>query len=507
MDNWPKLGISVLLVSVLVAAACAIIYQLLIGSTASLFLGSSVEQFSITIGLFLFFMGVGSWFSKFIDRKLLFRFIQVELSLALVGGSSVGIMYFLYSTTENLRYGMFLLIALIGILIGLEIPLLTRYIRLQHSLKKTLANVLSMDYCGALIAALVFPFIMLPFLGSMKSSLLTGLVNWLVAGGVIWVFRQVFLGGDMKRIFFQWILVGTYLLILLFYSDRLVEKWEQSFYAGSITFQKQSKYQQITLTQAGDRYRLYLDGHLQFDSFDEYRYHESLVHPVLGSLNEKSSVLIIGGGDGLTLREVLKYKDVSNVVLVELDSVVVSLAQNNPFMRFLNSSAFSDNRIEIIYGDGFQYLREKVSLFDVIIFDLPDPREESLSKLYSVEVYRLAKQRLKKNGALVTQATSPYFAPNAYWCIGHTIRYAGFKNLPYHVNIPSFGEWGFHIGFKSGPEIKSFHIPSNLRFLDSKTWQAMRIFPKDLKDRPVKINRLDHLKLAHYYREDWNLLF
>lgn len=507
MNNWPKLGISALLVSVMVAAACAIIYQLLIGSTASLFLGSSVEQFSITIGLFLFFMGVGSWFSKFIDTKLLLRFIQVELSLALVGGSSVGILYFLYSTTENFRYGMFLLIALIGTLIGLEIPLLTRFIRSQHSLKSALANVLSMDYCGALIAALIFPFIMLPFLGSMKSSLLTGLVNWLVAGGVIWIFRHVFLGHDKKRMFFHWILAGIYLISLLFYSDRLVEKWEQSFYAGSITFQKQSKYQQITLTQAGDRYRLYLDGHLQFDSFDEYRYHESLVHPVLGSLKKKSRVLIIGGGDGLTLREVLKYKEVSNIVLVELDSVVVSLAKENPYMRFLNSEAFLDNRLEIIHRDGFQYLREDIGLFDVIIFDLPDPREENLSKLYSLEGYRLADRRLTTDGALVTQATSPYFAPNAYWCIGQTIQAAGLEILPYHVNIPSFGEWGFHIGFKRDLKKRNFNIPSDLKYLDKKTWEAMRIFSKDIKDRPVKINRLDHPRLAHYYRQDWNLLF
>ena len=119
MNNWPKLGVPVLLFSVMVAAACAIIYQLLIGSIASLFLGSSVEQFSLTIGLFLFFMGIGSWLSKYVDENLLLRFIQVEIGLAVIGGSSVGILYFLYSTTDQFRFGMFLLIALIGLLIGL----------------------------------------------------------------------------------------------------------------------------------------------------------------------------------------------------------------------------------------------------------------------------------------------------------------------------------------------------------------------------------------------------
>ena len=250
MSEWPKTGVAILLISVMVAAACAIIYQLLIGSIASLFLGSSVEQFSLTIGLFLFFMGVGSWFSKFVDRNLLLRFIQVEIGLSIIGGSSVGILYVLYSSTEQFRYGMILLIASIGILIGLEIPLLTRFLRLQSTLKSTLANVLSMDYCGALVAALVFPFLMLPFLGSMKSSLLTGLINWIVAGGVIWFFRKGFLYGDTKKLGILWILSGIYLFSLFFYSDRLVEKWEQNFYAGTITFQKQSKYQQITLTQA-----------------------------------------------------------------------------------------------------------------------------------------------------------------------------------------------------------------------------------------------------------------
>ena len=206
MNNWPKLGVPVLLFSVMVAAACAIIYQLLIGSIASLFLGSSVEQFSLTIGLFLFFMGIGSWLSKYVDENLLLRFIQVEIGLAVIGGSSVGILYFLYSTTDQFRFGMFLLIAIIGLLIGLEIPLLTRFIRLQESLKSTLANVLSMDYCGALIAALLFPFVLLPFLGSMKSSILTGLINWVVAVGVIIVFRDGFSKRILKRVISQWLI-------------------------------------------------------------------------------------------------------------------------------------------------------------------------------------------------------------------------------------------------------------------------------------------------------------
>ena len=507
MSEWPKIGVAILLISVMVAAACAIIYQLLIGSIASLFLGSSVEQFSLTIGLFLFFMGVGSWLSKFVDRNLLLRFIQVEIGLAIIGGSSVGILYVLYSSTEQFRYGMILLIASIGILIGLEIPLLTRFIRMQGSLKSTLANVLSMDYCGALIAALVFPFLMLPFLGSMKSSLLAGLINWIVAGSVIWFFRKGFLNDNTKKLSLLWILSGIYLFFLFFYSDRLVEKWEQNFYAGSITFQKQSKYQQITLTQAGDRFRLYLDGHLQFDSFDEYRYHESLVHPVFSSLKSKSHALIIGGGDGLTLREVLKYEELSTIVLVELDSVVVSLAKNNPYMRNLNSQALSDSRIELIYADGLKYLKNSLTRFDIIIFDLPDPREESLSKLYSLEGYRLAEKCLKKNGAIVTQATSPYFAPTAYWCIGKTIQEAGLQLISYHVNIPSFGEWGFHIGFKNNFSVTDIEVPSDLKYLDEEIWNAMRVFPKDMKKRPVKINRLDHPRLAHYYRQDWNLLF
>ena len=507
MNNWPKLGVPVLLFSVMVAAACAIIYQLLIGSIASLFLGSSVEQFSLTIGLFLFFMGIGSWLSKYVDENLLLRFIQVEIGLAVIGGSSVGILYFLYSTTDQFRFGMFLLIAIIGLLIGLEIPLLTRFIRLQESLKSTLANVLSMDYCGALIAALLFPFVLLPFLGSMKSSILTGLINWVVAVGVIIVFRDGFSKRILKRVISQWLISGIYLFLLLFYSDRLVGKWEQSFYSGSIIFQKQSKYQQITLTQAGERYRLYLDGHLQFDSLDEYRYHESLVHPVLGSIDKKSSVLILGGGDGLTLREVLKYAEISNVYLVELDSVIVSLSKTNPYLRILNSESFFDDRVTVIYTDGFNFLRKNTIPFDIIIFDLPDPREESLSKLYSLEGYRLASSTLTKNGAIVTQATSPYFAPNAYWCIGHTIEKSGYEVLPYQVYIPSFGQWGFHIGFKDGGINRTIEIPPNLRFLDEDIWRSMRVFSKDIKQWPVYINRLDHPKLANYYRHDWNLLF
>ncbi|MFT7691386.1 MAG: spermidine synthase, partial [Candidatus Latescibacterota bacterium] len=409
-NETPRLGLAMLLVAILVAAACAIVYELLIGSTSSYFLGDSVEQFSLTIGFFLFAMGLGAWLSRLVRDNLLQRFIQLEIWLGLVGGCTVGCLYALYAYTNQFRYGMLVLIVIIGTLIGLEVPLLTRILRQHGSLRTALSSVLSMDYFGSLFAALLFPYLLLPFLGAMHTSVLTGLLNWLVGVVVLFVFRHQLSRRSWRLLCFQCIGIGGVLLALLLFSGPLVDRWESALYEDAVVYEEQSPYQKIVLTSRGDHVRLYLNGHLQFASVDEYRYHEALVHPAMTLATNRQRVLIIGGGDGLTAREVLKYGEVERIDLVDLDPAITRLGMRNPHLTRLNENALSRQQVEVINGDGFLFLQEEHPAYGVIIFDLPDPREESLTKLYSREGYQLARRLLSPGGIIVTQATSPYYA-------------------------------------------------------------------------------------------------
>ena len=507
MEHCPsRWAISMLLAAILVAAGCAIVYELLIGSTSALFLGGSVEQFSLTIGFFLFSMGIGAWVSRWIEEQLLVRFIQVEITLAGLGGSCVGLLYVLYTYTEHFRYGMLLLIAGIGTLIGLEVPLLTRILRQYETLRSALSNALSMDYCGSLFAALLFPYVLLPFMGAMHTAILTGLVNWAVGVVVLYVFRREIDRVQLRWLYGQVALIGAALLLLLITAQPLVQKWENAMYDDPIAYQEQSVYQNIVLTKRGEQIRLFLNGHLQFASVDEFRYHEALVHPAMTTSTNRSRVLIIGGGDGLTAREVLKYADVEQVDLVDLDPAVTQLATRHPLLTKINDNALSRPQIRVTHMDGFTFLQEDHPSYGVILFDLPDPREEGLTKLYSREGYRLAKRLLAPGGVIVTQATSPYFARRAFWCIGKTMEGAGFHVIPYHLNVPSFGEWGFQLGVAENRIADlSFTVP--LRYLDSYVWRAMQVFGSDMGRVETEVNRLDKPVLARYYREDWSAWF
>ncbi|MFC3884185.1 spermidine synthase [Bacillus songklensis] len=209
-------------------------------------------------------------------------------------------------------------------------------------------------------------------------------------------------------------------------------------------FHEKSDYQDIHLIEATD-VRLYLNHQLQFSSLDERFYHEALVHPAFTFTPKHDHVLILGGGDGLALREVLKYKDVKHVNLVDLDPVVLYAAQNIPALTELNHDSFCDSRVTIHCKDALVFLKEDQSRYDVVIIDFPDPTDKSISSLYTNELYLFLKDFLTKDGIFVCQATSPRDTPVVFWSIAKTIESAGFHTISYHTNIPSFGDWGFHI--------------------------------------------------------------
>ena len=489
--------IGVLLVSVLIIAICGLVYELIIGTLSSYLLGSSVTHFSITIGLFLFAMGIGSWASKLVRRNELRAFMLVEVVIGLVGGVSAAVLYGAYSLTPVFYPVLVVLIMIIGGCIGIEIPLLTRLSSGHGPLRDVLANVFTFDYLGALIGSLLFPFVLLPYLGLMRTSFVMGLLNLLVALVVVVYFRDR-LGRPHRAVAGTCVAAGL-LVCGLVGSARITGVFESQMYDDEIVHAEQSKYQRIIVTRWREDLRLYLDGNLQFSLADEHRYHESLVHPAMALCPTHDRILVLGGGDGMAVREVLKYDDVREVVLVDIDPAITRLARTLKPIRDANGGSLDDARVKVINTDAMLYLEKHAEPFQVIIVDLPDPNSESLSKLYSNAFYRLIAKRLTGDGVLASQATSPYFAREAFWSIVHTAQSADLEVNPYHVYVPSFGDWGFFVAAprKLDLDVVKWEVPT--RYLSAEVFQAARVFDADINELDTKISTLDNPVVLHLY--------
>ncbi|ODS24104.1 spermidine synthase [Candidatus Endobugula sertula] len=495
----------ILILSVFIAGLCSIIYELLIATASSYFLGDSIKQFSITIGFYMAAMGVGSYLSRLIsDDDLLLKFIRFELLLGLIGGFSVPLLYTAFAYTDYFQTSSIILTICIGVLIGLEIPFLSRLLEKHYSLKVNISYVLSVGYFGALIATLIFPFLLLPLLGTFKTSVFFGLINMTIAIILLWCFSDMISLSKKKLLW-----IHTFLVILLLggvflLSNTLLEQWGNNLYNDRIVFSKETHYQNVVITKDKDDVRLYLNGHLQFSSSDEYRYHESLVHVPLGFLSNPESILILGGGDGLGVREVLKYSSVKHITLVDLDPEISHLAQNNHHLLNLNLNSLAHPKVHVVNADAYQFLLKNRTQYDAIVIDLPDPNNTSLARLYSTEFYKLVGINLKPNGLFVTQASSPFYARKAYWTTYATIQSAGFDfTLPYHVNVPSFGEWGFIIGSYRSRKSVQWSLTVETKFLDEGIVDRAWVFGKDIAYRKLTPSSIDHPKVLEHYLKGW----
>ncbi len=490
-----------LLVTVFIIAVCGLIYELIVGTLSSYLFGNSVTHFSVTIGLFLSGMGLGSFASRRVTRRLLGWFILVEMAVGLVGGFSAALLYAIFATSKLYYVAMILLLLLIGGLIGMEIPLLTRILGGWGAIKDTLANVLAFDYLGALLASVLFPLVLLPQLGLLKTAFATGLLNMGVVGVNIWIFRHRLPRWQSLSVVAAGIILA--LLAGSVWSVQLTSFFEKQLYEDEIIYTRQTPYQRIIITRWANDVRLYLDGNLQFSSQDEYRYHEPLVHPAMSLTRSRESVLVLGGGDGLVAREVFKYNDARRLVLVDIDPAMTDLARSHPTMLTVNQDSLSDPRLEIINQDAFTYLAETSEQFGVIIIDLPDPNNESLGKLYSREFYKLARRHLAEGGVMVSQATSPYFARETYWSIVHTATDVGLKTWPYHIYVPSFGDWGFFLAAEHDIKPARFSPGVSMRYLNADLLAAGFIFDSDTAEVETKVNTLDNQIILSYYEQGW----
>jgi spermidine synthase len=214
-------------------------------------------------------------------------------------------------------------------------------------------------------------------------------------------------------------------------------------------------------------------------------------------------VLELGGGDGLAVREILKYPSVEEIFLVDLDSAMTNLFSKHPALTTLNQNSLTSSKVRIINEDAFLWLRENKIKFDFIAVDFPDPSNFSVGKLYTNTFYKLLKEQLHENGVGIIQSTSPYVAKKSFWCIDNTLKSVGFLTAPYHVYVPAFGDWGYIMISKAPIEL-GYQYPSGLKFLNSEIAKTLFVFPEDMKILSHDINKLNNQILVRNFEEEWS---
>ncbi len=492
-----------LFLSVLLIAACGLIYELIAGTLASYLLGDSVLQFSTVIGSYLFAMGIGSYLSRYLRSALVARFISIEIMVGLVGGFSSSILFLGFAYTENFRLLLYGLVIVIGILVGLEIPLLMRILKERFGLRELVSNVLTFDYLGALGASIIFPLVLVPKLGLVRSAIVFGMLNAGVALWSTWIFSV-----HLERPGFLRTVAVVVLLALgvgFVAADQITSLAEQNLYADDIILARSTRYQRIIVTRWKDDLRLFLNSHLQFSSRDEYRYHETLVHPGLASLAGARKVLVLGGGDGLAVREILRYPSVESVTLVDLDSEMTKLFTEHHLLAELNSRSLRSPKVHVVNADAFVWLDSSREKWDFVIIDFPDPTNFSLGKLYSTAFYRALSKHVTPGALVAVQSTSPLFARQSFWCIVETMKQAGWNTWPYHVYVPSFGEWGYVLAGLSAYNLPG-SLPASLKFLTVSGIPQLFEFPTDMQSVAAEPNRLNDQVLVRYYEQEWGAI-
>ncbi|WP_088285875.1 polyamine aminopropyltransferase [Ideonella sp. A 288] len=498
-----------LLASVFVVAACGLVYELAAGALASYLLGDSVLQFSTVIGAYLFAMGIGSWLSRHVERQLVAQFLRIELLVGLIGGLLPAALFTAHSLLpaghgHSFRVLLYGLVLAVGTLVGLEIPLvmriLKRHFHERYALKDLVSQVLTFDYLGALVVSVAFPLLLVPHLGLIRTGVFFGLLNTAVAVWALWLFRAELRAWRGHALACAAVVAA--LLAAMAGADRLTTWSEDRFYGDRVVLRETSPYQRVVVTAGPAGVRLFLNGNLQFHSRDEYRYHEALVHPAMAAHGAPKRVLVLGGGDGMAVREVLRHPGVEQVTLVELDPHMTRLFAEMPMLTALNGGALTSPKVEIVNADAFAWLEGHERRFDVIVVDFPDPTSFSLGKLYSTSFYQLVDQHLAAGGYAVVQTTSPLLARKSFWTVVTTIEATGLTATPYHAHVPSFGEWGFVLASRRPWRLPPV-LPEGLRFLTLAGLPALLQFPPDMARVAAEPNRLSNQTLVHTFEEEW----
>ncbi|WP_297601392.1 polyamine aminopropyltransferase [Mycobacterium sp.] len=506
---------ALLLAAVAACAACGIIYELALLTLSASLDGGGIVAISLIVAGYIAALGVGALLVKPLLAHAAITFIAVEALLGVIGGLSAAALYVVFAFLDGSVGSTWVLAvgtALIGALVGAEVPLLMTLLQSGRvaaenpaaDAGRTLANLNAADYLGALLGGLVWPFVLLPQLGMIRGAAATGMIN-LAAAAVVAIFllRQVVSTRQLLLALCALAAALGLLATLLLRSGDIETTSRQRLYADPIIAYRHTPYQEIVVTRRGNDTRLYLDGGLQFSTRDEYRYTESLVYPALG--NGARAVLVLGGGDGLVARELLRQPGISKIVQVELDPAVIDIARTT--LRDANGGSLDNPRVTVVTEDAMNWLRgPNIDRFDSIIVDLPDPDTPVLGRLYSTEFYALVARALAPGGLVAVQAGSPFSTATAYWRTVSTIRAAGYAVTPYHVHVPTFGDWGFALAQRAEtaptPTVPPDAPP--LRFLNQQVLAAAGVFSGDVAPRPVQPSTLDNPRIVEDMRHGYD---
>lgn len=493
-----------------------VVAEYILSTLATYFLGDSIFQWIMIVSLMLFSMGLGSRISKIFTNDLLKYFLIIEFVLSILVSFSPLWVYTISAYSGSVGILIYSLAITIGILIGMEIPLVIRINDEYETLKYNISNILENDYYGSLLGGVFFAFIGLPHLGLIFTPFVLGIINLSVALILLIILWKLFESKVKKRL----LGIGSFLMVIIisgfFIAKPIILYGEQEKYKDKVIFAEQSKYQRIVITQWKKDFWLYLNGNQQLCTRDEVMYHEPLVHPAMRLHPNPVNILVLGGGDGCAVRELLKYPSVKSIKLVDLDPAMTDLGKTYPLLVDLNKNALNNSKVEIINTDGFSYIQKDESYYDIIIIDLPDPKTVELGRLYSYEFYKSCYQVLRPQGTIITQAGSPYFATRAFLCINKTLKEAGFQTQKLHNQVVTLGEWGWILGVKQSPysdlktPLQSLDfdaIPT--QWINNEAMQMMTSFGKNTyiweKDT-VKVNRIhDPVLYKYYLKGNWDL--
>jgi len=537
-----------------VLAGCGLIYEYLLSHYAGRILGSVETAIFAMIGIMIVAMGVGAFAAKLIKEPFT-AFAGLEVVVALLGATSVvviasivgftavlpqtiaeifglpvdmqisgGIFQSLHDFAVNTPYFMGFIL---GFLLGMEIPLIARIRERLHGehLANNVGTVYGADYIGAGIGAAIWVMVLLS-MDVTQAAVVTASAN-LIAGLAF----LIFFADYIKRKIFLYSLHGFLVVVLILVYQFGIEwntKMSNTLFMDQVVYNQNTKYQHLTVTKRNislDKpavYGLYINGRLQFSSEDEHIYHSMLVYPAMAASARHDKVLIIGGGDGLALRNVLRWQP-QQVQLIDLDEQLIALFTDTgdeasavkQAMLAINEESFSDKRVKVTIGDAFIEINKLLAQeqrFDTIIVDLPDPSHPDLNKLYSDHFYGRLKHLLAGDGALVVQSTSPYHASKAFKSIGKTVKAAGFANVQqYHQNVPSFGEWGWTIAVMQGQSVQERlsnldGLPVQDEWVTKGLMLAAFEFPASYYQalELVEVNKLGSHKVYQYHHQAWS---
>jgi len=544
---------SLLLGVMALGAGCGIIYEYLIAHYSGRILGSVDTAVYAIIGIMIVAMGIGAFYARTIKCAYT-GFAWLEVFIALIGGAAVlgmaavfslayilplqlqhtfgihesielvgGPVFALRKIAEGFPYVVGLIL---GILIGMEIPFIARIREdiYKNKINHNAGTVYGADYIGGGLGAAIWISILLtkPII---ISAAITALLN--LSLGAIFLFHFYSRIRGAKVLLGLKFLSAVILSFILMHGTQWMNAMNNMLYTDKVVYSNNSKYQNIVITERANFNQrpsvinLYINGQLQFSSADETIYHSMLVTPAMLASQSHEKILIIGGGDGLAIKEALKWSP-EHISLFELDPSMVEVFKGesteapawlNKRLTSLNQNALKHEKVEILHGDAFNIVEELADsgiFYDVIIVDLPDPSHPDLNKLYSTFFYSKLATLLVGDGALVVQSSSPYHSKKAFISIGKTLAAAGFRVDQYHANVPSFGEWGWSLATKHGKSGKQRIEERNSLNHDYLTLEQVKAafaFSQNYyqdKDS-IEVNHLSAPTLYKYHSEGWRV--